>query len=38
MQRQQNLNTFALFEHCGEIERAIQPDIYIADVLAKFEK
>jgi len=38
MQLQQNLNTFALFEHCNEIERAIEPNIYMADLIAKFER
>nr|CAB3264150.1 unconventional myosin-X [Phallusia mammillata] len=33
-----NRNTFALFEHRGQVDRAIEPSTYLADVVAKFEQ
>ena len=30
-------NTFALFEHRGEYDRALEPNTYVADALARLE-
>jgi len=32
-----NRNTFALFEHKGEVDKALEPNTFLADVLARFE-
>ncbi|XP_076810963.1 unconventional myosin-X-like isoform X2 [Clavelina lepadiformis] len=37
MQLEGDRNTFALFEHWRNVERALDPHTYVADVVAKFE-